>query len=250
VLGLVEPVTAPGYIYEGTIRHRRFAVRAHAFRHRLTLMYVDVERVDEILSGRLVAPSPRPVRFRRADYLGDPRRPLADEVRRVVEERTGRRHEGPIRLLTHPRTLGLCFNPVSFYFCFDAADRVGALLAEVTNTPWGERAAYVLDRNGRDRVLRGEAAKRLHVSPFMGMAQNYAWRATEPGPTLSVHLENREEGRVVFDATLSLRRAPLTPAALWRFPLATPRVLPLIYGHALALKLKGVPVRPKPSVAA
>jgi DUF1365 family protein len=243
-------VSAPGCIYEGTIRHRRFAVRSHAFRHRLTLLYVDVERVDEVLDGRLVAAARGPVRFRRADYLGDARRPLADEVRQVVQEHTGRGPAGPIRLLTQPRVLGHCFNPVSFYFCFDADDRLDSVLAEVTSTPWGERAAYVLRGDADEPVLRGEASKQLHVSPFMGMAQSYAWRLTRPGPTLSVHLESLEQGRVVFDATLSLRRAPLTATALRRLPLGTIRVLPLIYGHALALKLKGVPVHPKPSLTA
>ena len=242
-------MSAPAYVYEGTIRHRRVAAHAHAFRHRLTLLYVDVERVPEVLGGRLVAASPRPVRFRRADYLGDPGRPLADEVRRVVEERTGQRPDGPIWLLTLPRALGHCFNPVSFYFCFDADGRPGTVLAEVTNTPWGERDAYVLRGAPGEPVLRGETRKRLHVSPFLAMAQSYTWRVTEPGRTLSVHIENREQGRVVFDATLSLRRTPLTAAALRRFPLRTIRVLPLIYGHALALKLKRVPVHPKPRVA-
>ncbi|MBV9004102.1 MAG: DUF1365 domain-containing protein [Solirubrobacterales bacterium] len=242
-------MSAPAYVYEGTIRHRRVASHAHAFRHRLTLLYVDVERVHEVLGGRLVAPSPRPIRFRRADYLGDPARPLADEVRRVVEERTGQRPDGPIRLLTLPRALGHCFNPVSFYFCFDPDDHLGTVLAEVTNTPWGERAAYVLRGAPGEPVLRGETTKRLHVSPFMAMAQTYTWRVTEPGGTLLVHIENRERGRVVFDATLSLRRTPITAAALRRFPLRTIRVTALIYVHALALKLKRVPVHPKPSVA-
>ena len=242
-------MSTPACIYQGTIRHRRVAAHAHAFRHRLTLLYVDVERVHEVLGGRLVASSPRPVRFRRADYLGDPARPLADEVRRVVEERTGLRPDGPIRLLTLPRALGHCFNPVSFYFCFEPDDRLGTVLAEVTNTPWGERAVYVLQGISGKPVLHGETRKRLHVSPFMAMAQSYTWRVTAPGPTLSVHIENRERGRVVFDATLSLRRAPLTAAALRQFPLGTLRVTALIYGHALALKLKRVPVHPKPSVA-
>ena len=250
MLRLGAPVSAPGYVYEGTIRHRRFTVRPHAFRHRLALLYVDVERVGEVLGGRLVAPSRGPVRFRRADYLGDPARPLADEVRRVVEERTGQRPDGPIRLLAHPRTLGHCFNPVSFYFCFNADDRLGAVLAEVTNTPWAERAAYVLGRDAGEPVLRGETSKRLQVSPFMGMAQSYTWRATEPGATLSVHIENVERDRVVFDATLSLRRAALTVASLRRLLLGTIRVLPLIYGHALVLRLKGVPVHPRSCVTA
>ena len=49
----------------------------------------------------------------------------------------------------------------------------------------------------------------MHVSPFMGMDQRYALRAAEPGPTLSVHIENREDGEQVFDATLNLERRPL-----------------------------------------
>ena len=30
-------------MYVGTIRHRRFAVREHAFRHRIALAYVDLD---------------------------------------------------------------------------------------------------------------------------------------------------------------------------------------------------------------
>ncbi len=96
----------------------------------------------------------------------------------------------------------------------------------MTNTPWGERHAYVLRDEGGVEVLRGSFEKRLHVSPFMAMDQAYHWRATTPGPTLSVHIENHEQGRRAFDATLSLRRAALTPASMRRiiarYPFATP----------------------------
>ena len=102
-------------------------------------------------------------------------------------------------------------------------------------------------------MLHGHFDKRLHVSPFMGMAQRYLLRTTNPGPTLSIHIENHEAGQRAFDATLSLRRRDLTRARLrrliWRYPLATVRVLVLIYGHALALWIKRVPVYPKPRFA-
>jgi len=45
--------------------------------------------------------------------------PLASAVRELVAERTGVRPQGPIRLLTHLRYFGYCFNPVSFYYCFE-----------------------------------------------------------------------------------------------------------------------------------
>ena len=108
-------------IYEGTIRHRRFAVRPHEFSHRVALAYLDLEELDGLLGGRLVADRPGLIRFRRSDYLGDPSVGLADAVRMQVERRTGWLPTGPIRLLTQLRTFGHCFNPVSFYYCFTPA---------------------------------------------------------------------------------------------------------------------------------
>ena len=226
-------------LYEGTIRHRRFAVRERVFRHRLALVYADLDELPGLFGGRLIARRPGIVRFRRADYLGDPAVPLAAEVRALVARRTGSDPGGPVRLLTQPRTLGHCFNPVSFYYCFrPGGERLAAVVAEVTNTPWGERHAY---------VVGGELEKELHVSPFMPMDQRYTVRAPAPGETLSVHIESRQDGSVAFDATLGLKRRPLTPRSLLR-PLApTLRMLALIYGHAVALKLKGVPVQPHPA---
>ncbi len=241
-------------IYEGTIRHRRFAVRSHEFRHRLALLYLDLGELDGLLAGRLLAVRPGLVRFRRADYLGDPSISLADAVRIQVEQRMGRVPTGPIRLLTQPRTFGHCFNPVSFYYCFTPQGQLDVVVAEVTSTPWGERHAYVLGRAGEGPVLAASFAKQLHVSPFMGMEQCYRWRVATPGATLSVHIESHEQGRRAFDATLALSRSPLTRGGLARvtarYPAATLRVLALIYGHALALRLKGIPSHPRPEMSA
>ncbi|HLJ02227.1 MAG TPA: DUF1365 domain-containing protein [Solirubrobacteraceae bacterium] len=238
-------------IYEGTIRHRRLAPRRE-FSHPLALAYIDLDELSGLIDGRLVARRPGLVRFRRRDYLGDPGVPLDRAVRDVVEERTGARPEGPIRVLTQLRSFGHCFNPVSFYYCFGPdGERVQALVAEVTNTPWGEQHAYVIDGHESDSaVLAGKFDKALHVSPFMGMDHRYDARATTPAEMLSVHISSSRDGVTVFDATLSLRRRALTRASLARisarYPLATVRVLALIYGHALALKLAGAPVHGHP----
>jgi uncharacterized protein len=242
-------------IYEGTIRHRRFAARPTEFRHRLAMTYVDLDELPRLLGGRLVARRPGLVRFRRDDYLGDRAQPLADAVRALVAARTGSAPSGPVRLLTQLRAFGHCFNPVSFYYCFDGAERLEAIVAEVTNTPWGERHAYVLPRAGdMARVLDGGFDKALHVSPFMAMDQRYEWRATAPAETLSVHISSHEHGRRAFDATLGLRRSPLTRRSLARitarYPAATLRVLALIYGHGVALRLRGVSIHPHPGGSA
>ena len=140
--------------------------------------------------------------------------PLADAVREVVADQAGVRPSGPVRVLTNLSSFGHCFNPVSFYYCMDeAAESVEAVVAEVTNTPWGERHAYVLAAAARiayrpnaGAVLAGNSTKALHVSPFMGMDERYEWRLSVPGETLSVHIASSRKGRLAFDATLSLRR--------------------------------------------
>lgn len=262
-------------IYQGTVRHRRFDVRAHEFRYRLALAYVDLDELPTLLGGRLLSSWPGPARFRRRHYLGDEHVPLADAVRDVVCDQAGVRPSGPIRVLCNLSSFGHCFNPVSFYYCMDeTADSVEAVVAEVTNTPWGERHAYVLARTperpvaprsrsaGRDDpgvprpvtqrgpVLAGSSTKALHVSPFMGMDQSYEWRVSAPGETLSVHIASSNDGDLAFDATLSLRRQELTRATLARMsarhPASALRMLALIYGQAARLKLKGVPVHPHP----
>jgi DUF1365 family protein len=245
-------------IYEGTIRHRRFETRANEFRHPVTFAYLDLDELPALLGGRLVRPRPGLVRVRRRDLLGGTAErplPVAGAVRELVAERTGAEPPaGPVRVLTHPRVFGACFNPVSFYYCFTPGERLEAVVAEVTNTPWGERHAYVVQRSGDEVVLGGEHEKALHVSPFMDMDQRYEWRVPPPGPTLSVHIENRRAEEKTFDATLALERRPLTSAALNRFvaryPAGTLRFVALIYGHALGLRLKGVSVHRHPRARA
>ena len=239
-------------LYTGTVRHRRLAGHPGEFRHPVAFAYVDLDELPSLLGGRLVRPSPGLVRVRRRDLLGGAhdRRDISAAVRDLIERRTGRPPAaGPVRVLTQPRTLGTCFNPVSFYYAFEGDGRLDAVVAEVTNTPWGQRHAYVLraDRRGRSGVLRGTHEKALHVSPYQPIERDHHWAVSTPGPTLSVHIENRRrcDGAVDFDATLDLRRHALTPRALRalavRQPAGAVRVLALIYAHALALALRGVP---------
>jgi DUF1365 family protein len=238
-------------IYEGTIRHRRFAIRPREFTHRIAT-YIDLDELPELLGGLLVAPHRGLVRFRRQDYFGPDEVPLADAVRDRVCELTGSRPSGPVRVLAHPRAFGHCFNPVSFYYCLDSdGSRVESVLAEVTNTPWGERQSYAVKGHDGGGVLAGGFDKQLHVSPFMGMGYRYEARLTTPAQTLSVHIENRVGDRLDFDATLALRRRELTRRSargmLAHYPLATIRVLALIYAHAAGLRRSGVPVHPHPT---
>lgn len=240
-------------LYEGTLRHRRLAPVAHEFEYPVTLAWLDLSELGEVFRGRWLWSTSRPsfAWFRRGDYLGDPAVPLDRAVRDHVEEALGWRPDGPIRLLTQLRTFGHSFNPVSFYYCYEASGgRVEALVAEITNTPWGERHAYAM-RRPEGGKLRFRFAKRFHVSPFMPMDQGYDWRFSEPGPRLAVHMANLRSGARVFDATLRLRRreigAASLAATLARHPFASLRVLAAIYWQALRLWAKGVPFHSHPA---
>lgn len=253
-------------LYEGSVRHRRMGAVEDEFRYPLFMAYLDLDELPSCFDRAWLWSARRPALawFRRSDYLGDPSLPLADAVRELVAERTGTRPDGPIRLLTHLRYFGKSFNPVSFYYCFAAeGERVIAVVADVTNTPWGESHSYVMGvdhaaDHGTAAMMRARFDKQLHVSPLMGMDHVYDWRLTEPGEQLLVHIESHSAGgslcpaaskpeggagKSVFDATLSLHRRELTPNALrsvlLRYPFLTARILARIYTHALRLKLRG-----------
>jgi DUF1365 family protein len=241
-------------VYEGWIRHRRFGPLELSFRYPLFLMYLDLDELPDVLdpyplfSARRAAPA----RFRRTDFMGDSDRPLAECARDAVEAQIGSRPAGPVRLLANLRYLGHAFNPVSFYYCFDeAGERVEAVVADVNNIPWGERHPYVLARGSRGgTVLSDELDKNLHVSPLMGMDQTYAFRASEPGKRLSVHIESHGGAGKAFDATLSLRRHELSrdrlTKMLVRYPALSLQTVAKIYAQSLRLKLKGARYFPHP----
>ena len=255
-------------IYEGWVRHRRFEPVEHSFRYRFFLAYLDLAELPGVLDPFPLYSARRraPARFRRADYLGDPARPLDECVRDVVADSGAPRPTGPVRLLTGLRYLGHSFNPVSFYYCFDPTGRrVEAVVAEVENIPWGERHAYVLERGDREgTVLRrraGEEPPRLapdgdgpdvllprRASPASGCRSTSSRGRAKRVPRRRVRRTPK-----TFDATLSLRRRelsrPLMLGLLARYPAMSLQVVAKIYAQAARLKLKGARYHPHPEGA-
>jgi DUF1365 family protein len=250
-----QPVSA---IYRGHVQHRRFWPTPHAFRYPIFQLYLDLDELEQVFAGRWLwsVRGPNLAWFRRADYLGPTELPLKAAVRARIAEAGFPVPEGPIRILTHLRYFGYVQNPVSFYYCFDANAELHTIVAEITNTPWGERHAYVLPLAEAARAgsaWRFDFDKRFHVSPFLPMDRRYDWRFTPPGDALTVHMEVSESdpaagsghGPVQFDASLALRRVPIRTDTLanclLHYPPMTFAVAFRIYWNALLIRLKRNP---------
>ena len=239
-------------IYEGQVSHTRSKPARHQFSYRLFLMYLDLDELETLFEKRWFWSASRPAlaRFRRKHHLGPENQPLAEAVRDLVQDETGIRPRGPIRLLTNMSYFGYCFNPVSFYYCFSAdGETLEHIVSEVNNTPWGERDTYVMCCNATTAFKsswRFCPKKKMHVSPFMPMEIEYDWVLSAPADQLSVFMANSEDGTRMFTAAMSLNRRRISgwslASVLLRFPFQTFKIILAIYWEALRLWIKRCPV--------
>jgi DUF1365 family protein len=223
------------------------------FQYRLFFMFLDLSELPALFDIHPLWSYERfnIACFRRRDHFGNPTLPMDQAVRDLVEDRLGSRPNGPIRLLTHLRYFGHCFNPASFYYCYDPADtEVETIVVEIHNTPWAERYCYVLgaeqNEHAKDNWRRHQFAKEFHVSPFIDMNIRYDWRFRMPDDALRVHMIDFENGEKLFDASLALRRREITRGfltqVLIRYPVLTVKIIVMIYWQALRLILKKTPI--------
>jgi DUF1365 family protein len=236
--------------------------KAHQFQYQVLMFYIDLNEVSNLFSIPFFFSStfPRLLGFDRDRYLTGSDS-LEQAVKDLIFKKTGKKHEGPVRLLTQISYFGFCFNPVSFYYCFDAEERLRFIVSEITNTPWNERSSYVHEVDHQKKHHRYEFQKDFHVSPFMPMNLHYVWNFSTPEfendsgvsqKFLSVHMEDwdQEKTRKVFDATLLLKPRPWSAshliASLLMFPLLTFKSFVAIYWQAFLLKLKNIPFYPHP----
>lgn len=243
-------------IYKGTIKHARYSPVKNDFRYTLFMMYLDLAELNQIFRDKLFwsVDSFNLACLKRKDHFGDETISIEQAVRNLILDKTGHHSRGPIRMLTHLRYFGHCFNPATFYYCYDdSGSTLEVIVVEIHNTPWGEVFCYVLDnrleqkeRNGRKYSLR----KNFHVSPFIDMDISYLWFFTEPEEMLEVQMIDFKNNRKLFEADLHMKRVEISSASLAsvlvNYPFMTMKVVAAIYWQALRLWKKGAPFYPHP----
>lgn len=234
-------------LYECTVMHHRLEPKVHRFSYRIFMFYLDLDEVATVASRRPWFGGGRfnLYSFRARDHLHLGEKSLKENiVRYLAGQGIAFPEKGKIQLLTLPRVFGYVFNPVSFYFCFDAVGSPLCAIAEVGNT-FGEMKPYLLpapDAAGRFRLV---APKHFYVSPFSALDVAFDFKLQAPGGTLEIHIDDRVADRRILLTALTGRRAPLTaPRLAWftlKYPLLTLRVIFLIHWHALRLWGKRLP---------
>ncbi len=272
-------------LFTGWLRHRRFVPLEHHFSYPLFMYFIDLDELEQVISSKWYCSLERVniVSFYRRDFLGGTdsnetqstaKTPTGKLLKDAVKLRVMQHCEGHalakpdiqrVCMLTQLRFCNMLFNPVSFYYCFDGHDKLSFIVAEITNTPWGERHAYVLPVGTGDAATsyqaRGkqkhqfEFAKAFHVSPFNPMNMAYRWCISEPGGSCQIHMENMLEGAEEgvakhFDATLVMRRRSLVSElgkTLIQMPFLSVKVVWGIYWQAFKLWCKKAPFYDHPN---
>lgn len=242
-------------LYCGEVTHRRLRPREHRLRYRVFWLLLDLAELDQIDSRMRLLSRNRfnLLSFHDQDYGDGSGRPLREQVTALLRREGLDIGAGAVRLLTMPRVLGYVFNPISLYYCHGPDERLAAVIYEVTST-FGERHAYVLpvaDGDADQGLIRQEARKALHVSPFMSMDMRYAFRGHAPAEWMDLTIDGTDSEGLLIATSMTGRRHKLTDGAIFRafvsIPFLTLNVISAIHWEALKLWLKGVHLQPAPS---
>lgn len=244
-------------LYKATVMHHRLAPKKHRFHYSVFMFYIDLDEL-ELLRKKLVLFSRNRFNmfsFRDSEHLQLPI-DAPDKSKNTKEHlldylKQNGMHEtvGKIMCLTNLNILGYNFNPVSFYYVFDANQQPLCSVAEVSNT-FREMKPYFLGKENLDqRKFHLNTTKYFYVSPFLDHDANFDFSLLIPDDKLHVRIDTFNKEERVFISTLTGIKKSLSNGNLFwysiRFPFLTLRIMALIHWNALLIWLKKIPYHKK-----
>ncbi|MDO6563341.1 DUF1365 domain-containing protein [Amphritea sp. 1_MG-2023] len=241
-------------IYSGKVVHQRFTPKQHRFVYRVFSLCIDLDELPRLSSAFKWLGINRfgLFSFHEKDHgRGDGQ--LRQEITALLSSRGHATATANIKLLCYPRILGYTFNPLSVYFCYNAAQEVEVILYEVSNT-FGQRHSYLLkNASTNDKTISQHCQKQMYVSPFMPMQTAYHFNIRAPQDNVTVCIQQSDQdselSQPIFNATFAGQRQPLTDRNLLTLffsrPLMTFKVIGAIHWEALRLWLKGMQLQPR-----
>jgi DUF1365 family protein len=240
-------------LYECTVMHHRLTPKENRFTYGLFLFCLDLDEIDTVCAKTRGLSHNRFnfYTFKDRDHLtvlGGGDSVKQNLAAYLAQHGVDFPENGRAILLTLPRVLGYIFNPVSFYFCFDAEGTPLCALAQVGNT-FGEMKPYLFAAPDADGVFRLRTPKHFYVSPFSALDLDFDFKLRVPKSALEIHINDLQGESTVLLSSLTGTQVPLTTARLaWltiKFPFVTLKVIFLIHWQALLLWLKRLPYHAK-----
>lgn len=229
-------------LYECEVVHERLIPRRHGFRYSVFFMDLWLDELPQLDRELRLFSVDRfnAYTFRDSDHLdlGVGHLRLNLEKWLAEKHRVTLAADTRIRLITLPRMLGYIFNPVCFYFIYDATGKAIHAVCEVTNT-FHEMKPYYLATASADGTFELITPKHFYVSPFSKLDTSFHFRLQVPGDGIRIHIDDLENGQRTLLSWIQGHRVPLTDKKLafylLRYPALTLQVIAKIHWQAFRL---------------
>lgn len=241
-------------LYEIDIMHCRLRPKRYQFTHRVFMFYLDLDEIDAVARKVSLVSRNRFNFYNFADI--DHVQPESRDIKAKILEYIGRHgvdlSGGKIMLLTSLRMLGYGFNPVSFYFCFNAKGDPVCAVVEISNT-FREMKLFWLGPEHLDKEqFHSRETKYFYISPFIDLDVPMDFRLTVPGDRLKINIDDYKDGEKFLISSMNGHRKELNSWNLFLytlcFPFITLKVIGLIHWHAFILHyIKKIPYHLKES---
>jgi DUF1365 family protein len=231
-------------MYDCTVMHHRLEPLKNRFVYNVFMFYIDLDEVESLHRKLRLFSWKRFNLFTLydRDHLTLSGGTVKESIRAYLRSKGIDIGNGKIFLLTHLRTLGYVFNPVSFYFCFDEEGNPVCAIPEVGNT-FKELKPYLLTKEMmRGEMFRQRMKKHFYVSPFIDLDTAFDFQVRIPGDKLHIQIDDFKGEHKFFLTSLVGKRQPLTDSSMirsfFRIPLVTLKVIALIHYQAAKLYLR------------